>query len=361
MTRAPLLAWLAVAAGLTFLVGCGPNTGGPAGGKAKVAFVTNNPANFWDIVEAGARKAEAEEKDVELVFRRPSKGDTGVQKETIETIINQGPKAISISVINPSIQTPYINDISSKTTVFTVDTDAPDSRRVCFIGADNYEAGKAVGALVKEALPDGGTIALFIGNMTQTNSQNRVQGLIDELAGEKGQKTDPGTVYGGKYKLHKLYTESNPTEDAAKENAVNCLNEIGQEEKLCMVGLWAYNPPMILSAVNDKAKDRLGKIKIVGFDEMTATLEGIRDGHIVGTVSQQPFQYGYQSVKLMAAKARGQELPGVKDGKLVVEHITVTKDGHAVTSQVGGEKKHRGQKVEDFRKELDDAVKSVKK
>src|SRR5262249_36162096 len=158
------------------------------------------PANFWDIVEAGARKAEAEEKDVELVFRRPSKGDTGVQKETIETIINQGPKAISISVINPAIQTPYINDISAKTTVFTVDTDAPVSQRVCCIGADNYEAGKAVAALVRKALPDGGTIALFIGNMTQTNSQNRVQGLIDELAGAEGQKSEPGTVYGGKYK-----------------------------------------------------------------------------------------------------------------------------------------------------------------
>ena len=68
-----------------------------------------------------------------------------------------------------------------------------------------------------------------------------------------------------------------------------------------MVGLWAYNPPAILAAVNDDVKEgKLGQIKIVGFDENAETLQGIDDGNIYGTVVQNP-QFGYQSVKMMAA------------------------------------------------------------
>src|SRR5262245_9742500 len=66
---------------------------------------------------------------------------------------------------------------------------------------------------------------------------------------------------------------------------------------LCMVGLWAYNPPAILSALKD-SKDRLGKVKVVGFDENEDTLKGIADGHIYATVVQDPFGFGYQSVRL---------------------------------------------------------------
>ena len=51
-----------------------------------VAFVSNNPESFWTIAEAGAKKA-AEEKGVELLFRKPTSGDASVQKEVIDTVV----------------------------------------------------------------------------------------------------------------------------------------------------------------------------------------------------------------------------------------------------------------------------------
>jgi ribose transport system substrate-binding protein len=69
-----------------------------------------------------------------------------------------------------------------------------------------------------------------------------------------------------------------------------------------MVGLFAYNAPNCLQAV--KEADKLAQIKIVSFDEQDATLQGIIDGHIHGTVSQQPFEYGRESVRVLAALAR---------------------------------------------------------
>ena len=43
--------------------------------------------------------------------------------------------------------------------LITMDNDADKTGRLCYIGIDNYEAGKAVGRLVKKALPNGGTVA----------------------------------------------------------------------------------------------------------------------------------------------------------------------------------------------------------
>ena len=71
----------------------------------------------------------------------------------------------------------------------------------------------------------------------------------------------------------------------------------------CMVGLFAYNTPACLEAV--KSAGKTGKIKLVSFDENDATLQGIVDGSVHGTISQQPYLYGYHSVRILAALARG--------------------------------------------------------
>jgi ribose transport system substrate-binding protein len=65
-----------------------------------------------------------------------------------------------------------------------------------------------------------------------------------------------------------------------------------------LVGLWEYNGPAILNAVKDAGK--LGQVKIVCFDEADDTLQGIKAGNIYATVVQQPYEFGYQSIKLMA-------------------------------------------------------------
>jgi ribose transport system substrate-binding protein len=70
-----------------------------------------------------------------------------------------------------------------------------------------------------------------------------------------------------------------------------------------MVGLWSYNGPAILQAL--RPEGALGKIKIVCFDDDRETLAGIKEGSIFGTVAQQPFEYGYQTVQAAAKLLRG--------------------------------------------------------
>ena len=124
---------------------------GPA--KTKVAFVSNNPESFWTIAEAGTRKAAAEE-GVEVLFRKPQQGDAALQKEKIDEVLNQGIKALAVSVIAPKDQRAYLDEVAARVPLITQDNDAPDTKRLCYIGTDNYEAGKGVGKLVKEIMPD---------------------------------------------------------------------------------------------------------------------------------------------------------------------------------------------------------------
>jgi ribose transport system substrate-binding protein len=306
-----------------------PGCGGAGSGKPKVAFVSNNAASFWTIAEAGTRKA-AGEFQVEVVFRKPTQGASD-QTEIINTLLNQNIKAMAVSVINPKGQRQHLDEIAARVPLITQDNDAPDSKRLCYIGTDNYAAGREVGRLVKEALPQGGVIAIFVGQTEPLNARQRSWGVLDELAGKEIPKDindvpappDKGTY--GNYRLHGTFTDQPEGEQKATENARDVLTALSGEENLCLIGLWAYNPPAILTAVKDKG--RAGKVKIVGFDENTATLQGIADGHIHATVVQNPFEFGYQSVKLMAALAKGDKSSVPSGGIIYVPHRVITKDG----------------------------------
>jgi len=264
----------------------------------KVAFVSNNAAEFWTIAEAGARKAE-EETGAQVIFKRPQDATAATQKQIIEDLMTQKVQAVSISVISPDNQTAFLDEIAQRIPVLCVDNDAVNSKRKCYLGTANLQAGRSVGELVKEAMPQGGKIAIFVGQLDPINARERRQGVLDVLEGKADSKSlreSPDGQKYGNYELIGTYTDG-ADQAKAKDNAADVLAKFQNEENLCMIGLWAYNPPAILAAVKDSK--RAGKVKIVGFDENDITLDGIKSGEIYGTVVQQPYEFGYQSVKLM--------------------------------------------------------------
>jgi ribose transport system substrate-binding protein len=341
MTLSRVFRFLTVAAVLVALPACG---GGSK--KPKVAFVSNNPADFWTIADAGCQKA-AQEEGVEIVFKKPAQGDAAVQKEVLDALLGQDIKAVAVSVIKPDDQTPYLDEIAAKMPLLAVDNDAPKSKRLAYIGTDNYKAGRAAGKLVKEALPRGGIVVIFVGDLAPINARQRRQGVIDELAGRPARKDptavtateDEGQLLDGKYKLfRKTYTDQPEAEQRALQNAVDAINEVRKElqagKEMCMVGLWAYNPAQCVGALRDvidKEKNKpddqkvAPRIKIVGFDENFDTLRGIEDGLVHATVVQQPFRFGYESVKIMAALTKGDKSTLPKDGIMHIPYRMVTK------------------------------------
>jgi ribose transport system substrate-binding protein len=215
-----------------------------------------------------------------------------------------------------------------------VDNDLPDpAARRCYIGTHNYRAGRAAGELVKKAIPNGGKVAIFVGKMDASNAQERRQGVLDVLMGvdskEMPAKITPADAanldLGNKYVLIGTRTDGSKQPEC-QAKAEDLLNK--HPDVACMVGLWEYNPPAILQAVRGAANKN--KPAIVAFDENELTLEGIRKGEIIGTIVQNPHQFGYQSIKVLAGFIQGKDdvLKNRKDveegNRIFIPHRVIT-------------------------------------
>jgi len=311
-----------------------PACGKGGAGKTKIAIVTNCTHDFWSICESGAKKA-GQDFDVEVIFRQPTNMAVSDQMDIVTAFQQQGVKGMAVSVIDPKEQTADLKRIAKDIPLLTMDNDAPDTGRLCYIGIDNYEAGKAVGRLLKGAMPNGGTFGLFIGNTTSANALSRTQGVLDELAGSKDARGETmnhpnkADMKVKKFGNFLLVDGAAKTDDGksviAQANAEGVLGRLVDiPGDIGMVGLYAYNPPMILEAA--KTTQMLSRIKIVGFDEDWETLKAINAGTVIGTVVQDPFNYGYRSVEILAANAKGDTSKITKDS---IPYRVITKDGGA--------------------------------
>ena len=115
-------------------------------------------------------------------FKIPHDGSSAEQNRILETLIQIGKvKGIAVSPLDPKNQTSILNQVAESVKLICHDSDAPDSNRLFYLGTNNYRAGRQAGQLVKEVLPDGGKIMIYVGKMDVLNAQQRRQGLIDEL------------------------------------------------------------------------------------------------------------------------------------------------------------------------------------
>ena len=170
------------------------NSGGNDGSKElKLAFVTNNASDFWTIARKGVEKADDELDDVAAEFKITSDGTAADQKRIMDDLLAAGFAGIAISPVDPQNQTALINSAAEKALVFTQDSDAPDSNRACYVGTDNVAAGRQAGELIKEVLPAGGKIMLFVGKLDARNAQERIQGIREVLLGTKVEIVDTRT------------------------------------------------------------------------------------------------------------------------------------------------------------------------
>lgn len=286
------------------VAGGGGDTGTAENKAPRIAFVTNGVASFWVVAKAGATAAgEAFGADVSVYMP----ADISDQKRILEDLVTKQVDGIAVSPIDPVNQTDQLNDIANETTLITHDSDAPDSDRLVYIGMDNYTAGRMCGDLVREALPDGGKVFIFIGRLEQDNARRRRQGTIDAILGRSVDPTryDPpnvGELTGDGYTVLGTLTDQFDR-SKGKSNAEDVITR--HPDLDCMVGLFAYNPPLCLAALEQAGK--IGEIKVVAFDEDYETLQGIKDGTVHGTIVQDPYNYGYKSVEVLAAIARGDE------------------------------------------------------
>jgi ribose transport system substrate-binding protein len=279
--------------------------------KAEIAFVVNGPSDFWKLAEAGVQRAQGELTDFTLQFRYPERADAAIQQRVVDDLLAAGVDAVAVSVVDPSTSTEAINRAAGQVPYFTFDSDAPQSNRVAYFGSSNVELGIMAGELMKAAMPDGGTCIGFVGLPGADNARERIEGYNQAVAGTGLELID---VRG-----------DDIDQTRARANVDDVL--VANPDVNCMVGFYSYNPPRMYEALRDAGK--LGEITVVGFDEDPITLGAVAEGSFVGTVVQQPFEWGYQGSHLIADFLNGDSsgIPG--DGIIIIPGLQVTPDNVA--------------------------------
>jgi ribose transport system substrate-binding protein len=312
-----MVAWFGSLALVT--VGCraAENPGSNHVETIRLAFVTNNSADFWTIARRGVEKADAELSDVETEFRISADGTAADQQRIVDDLLTKGVNGIAISPVDPQNQTALIDAAAQRTLVFTQDSDAPQSARTCYIGTDNVAAGRQAGQLIREVLPEGGSIMLFVGKLDAQNARERIQGIKEALEGST---------------IRIIDVRTDDVDDVrAKANAADTL--VRYPDIKGLVGLWSYNGPAILNAVREAGK--VGQVRIIAFDEADETLAGVRDGVIHATVVQQPYEFGYQAIVRMAQAVRGDRSFIPESKQIIVPTLVVNRSNvEAFTTRI---------------------------
>jgi ribose transport system substrate-binding protein len=285
-----------------------PGSGAPAK-KLKLAFVSNNAANFWTIARTGCNDAAKELGDVDVDFRIPSSGSAAEQQTILNDLVAAGDNGIAVSPIDPANQIDFLNKIAGQTLLICCDSDAADSKRVAYIGTDNEAAGEQAGQLIKQVLPNGGKIMLFVGFADAQNAKDRMAGIKKVLDGSNIQIIDVRT--------------DDADHVRAQKNAEDTL--VTYPDVAALVGLYSYNGPAILNAVRNAKKN--GQVKIVCFDEDADTLAGITSGDVYGTIVQQPYEFGKQAIERMDKYLHGDT--NQLSGKMYIPTRPITQDNVA--------------------------------
>jgi ribose transport system substrate-binding protein len=267
--------------------------------KKQLAFVVNAASDFWKLAEAGVKKAQAELPNYDMQLKYPAQGTAALQNALMDDLVSSGTDAIMISSVDPKTSTDAFNRIAGQIPLFTTDSDAPQSNRIAYLGSSNTDAGRQAGEIAVKAMPNGGKCMGFVGFLGADNAKERIDGFKQAVEGKNIELVD---VRGDDVDFARA--RSNVDDVLAANPDINC-----------MVGFYSYNPPKIYEAL--QAAGKLGQITVVAFDEDPVTLGAVKEGSFAGTVVQQPFEWGYQGMKLMAKYLDGDK-SGIPANKLII-------------------------------------------
>ncbi len=287
----------------------------------KFAFVINNSSDFWTYAQAGLIKAEADF-GITAEFLSPSKGNASEQNRVLENIVQKGDyNGIAISPIDPENQADALNKVAAAMPLICHDSDAPKSNRLFYIGTNNVDAGREMGKFIKAQLPEGGKLIITVGKLDALNAKQRREGLMLELGATADLIAGDASkaVEAGKYTILETITDG-ADQTVAKRNAENAVTKY--PELTGFVGLWSYNAPQVLEAL--KSTGKTGKIRVFAFDEDPSTISAIKEGNCDGTLVQQPYEFGYQSMKYLKEIYDGKkpDVPANKEISVPVQVVT---------------------------------------
>jgi ribose transport system substrate-binding protein len=264
---------------------------------------------YWEVVRKGAEDA-GKELGVKVTVFMPQKEDIPQQIETVETWISMGFKGMAVAPSDPeALVSPINSSMKKDIPVLTIDTDSPNSNRICYIGTDNYTAGKVAGEKMAEILDGKGKVAIATGSLTAMNSLERMRGFEDAI------KEYPEIEI-----IEPILCDNEETSRAVELAETALLNH---PDLNAFFGVYVFNGPSAAKAV--KAAGKEGEVHIVSFDVTDEHLYLIDEGLIDATIAQKQYFMGYEGVRIInqineeGLEAVLDSLPKNEDGDYIID------------------------------------------
>jgi len=250
--------------------------------KERYVFVaTNINLPYWQEAQAGFLDA-ARALGVKAELIGPTTYDPHAEVGMFRQVVEQNPAGICLSAARPEIfQADIDKAIAQGIPVICVDADVPNSKRVLYIGTDNFKAGRESVKRMATLVSGRGSIVV-ITIPGQGNLDDRVAGVADAL------KNFPSL------KLAKILDDKGDL-----RNAYDQISEMLQKKEKIdgIICLEAAGGPGAASALHRLNLE--GKIPIVAFDKDPETLDLIEKGSIASTIAQKPYVMSYYGLKFL--------------------------------------------------------------
>lgn len=273
-----ILSLFVVLGGLAFLPSCGTGHSG----ETYILISTNIKVPYWQSAGAGFAQA-AGRLGVGYAFEGPTNYDPAAERDSFEGALQKKPTGILVSVADPNVMKDSIDKaIAAGVPVITIDSDAPSSKRLFFIGTNNYEAGVTGGKRLAQELHGKGSVVVFT-MPTQPNLDERLRGYKFALEGFPGIKITRIVDIKGEPSV-------------AFDTTTQILGNDKKEHIDAFVCLEALSGKEVAGVLNDyKVKGRT----IIAMDTDPDTLQWIQKGVIAATISQKPYTMAYVGLMML--------------------------------------------------------------
>lgn len=260
------------------LVGCGAQHDAD---ERYFLISVNIQLPYWQAAGAGFHQAASQLK-VRTEFTGPDSYDPKAQQRALQEAVQKKASGILISVADPNLVKDDIDRAAAAgIPVITVDSDAPRSKRLFFIGTNNYQAGLAGAERLAKELNGKGNVVVFT-MPGQSNMEERLRGYQDGIA-----KTPQLKIYRivdikGDPRVAFDTATSILGQEKGKVNAFVCLEAMAGKEVATVLS-------------NYGIKEKI----IMGFDTDPDTLDWIRKGVVTATISQKPYTMSFVGLKML--------------------------------------------------------------
>lgn len=271
--------FVAVATSLSMLLlaGCGGSRHDPTEKYFLVA--SNIKLPYWQAAGSGVASA-AKQLGVPVTMVGPDTYDPQAELQIFNDVLSKKPSGILVSAADPKVLQPAIdNAIAQGIPVITIDSDAPTSKRLVFVGTNNYEAGVMGGKIANQLLGQKGSVIVYT-ITDQENLQERMQGYK--------------SVLGDRIKI--LQVVNVKGDPRITFDTTNDIIEKGTLKPDGFICLEATACKEVADVLNRHKVS--GKV-IVAMDTDKDTLDWIKQGVIQATVAQKPFTMAYYGTKML--------------------------------------------------------------